>query len=436
MLIKRGEKIMKLKIFNVPVTIFEDNIVSKFSLGRKHIDKYYYVIDKLYTDWLINKQYSSHSNLNKILSRKKFIPLHAKYLANVLTPQHYKIVLTDLINDGVIEPNNQYIPGKKSRSYRLKERYSNCSYRRIKCTDTKFSEKLHKLKETSLSQLHKNIESNLHNFNLDFEKASVQLEFKYKSNQITDQQYTHRKLSLEGIYDFNNYTVSNYTVSQKTGRAFHHYSNLKKELRSYITYDLKGKLTEVDVKNSQPLFLSPLLIKENSIKKLDFYGYVCTLSSHYCLDPYETEKYISLTTNGRLYNYLSNASNLDREKVKKNLMPFLFGPTYYQSKIIQIFRYEFPTITRFINEIKKGDHSKLAILLQNLEANYILEIAAPKLLERKIPFIPIHDSFLVPEEFAYEVKKILVDTFYEKYKLPITIDFKKYGDQSSGGLLK
>jgi len=353
------------------------------------------------------------------------IILNAQHLSKILTTKLYKKILDDLLRAKVIEKNNHYLPGKKSRSYRLTDAYINCTYRKIECGNINFSNKIYKLKEITLSPIHKEIKNNLKDFHFDFESAIKLLESQYGSGELNNHQYIQQKIVIENIND-----RGYLTVSKKTGRIFHNFTNLKKEYRKFIYIPSGEPLIEVDISNSQPLFFSALLSGNVNISNFNFQNNQTRFEYLYKADQCEKDKFTYFATEGILYPYLSIEVAEDLDSLKKNVFSVLFSKPHWISSFKSSFSHEFPSITKFIDEFKKENHSDFAILLQSLESNFIIQNVAPKLLEMKINFIPIHDSFLVPEAKTARVVNVMKTTFLEKYNLPLTIKFKKYSDQT------
>lgn len=415
--------------FNIPQKFIDNNIELNLKFTKRHIDKYYYLIDKLYTTRYVDKKYCNLSEKNKILTKKKFIPLHAKFLSKILTPQYYKKILNDLINEKVIEENSQYIPLKKSRSYRLTEEYSNGPYLRIKCKNKKFYNKIFRIKGETCNILHKNIIKNIDTFHFDVINAQIYLNSQIQMNQITLNQYYSQKLIIDGISD-----IDNFSISMKTGRIFHKYSNLKKELRKFIYDDSQEPMVEVDIANSQPLMLSILLTGKVNNDLLNNFFNETIKSEITKIDPWEVKKYVDLTTNGIFYPYLAIEFSYDLDDIKKKFITFLFSPSNWSSKFKEKFRSEFPDITLLLDKLKQVNYKYLAILLQSIEAIFIINNICPKLLAKQINFIPIHDSFYVPDRHKNEVSEILIDTFKELYGINLSLKYKTNNMESKNGI--
>ena len=83
---------------------------------------------------------------------------------------------------------------------------------------------------------------------------------------------------------------------------------------------------------------------------------------------------------------------------------------------------------------KQVNYKYLAILLQSIEAIFIINNICPKLLAKQINFIPIHDSFYVPDRHKNEVSEILIDTFKELYGINLSLKYKTNNMESKNGI--
>jgi len=255
----------------------------------------------------------------------------------------------------------------------------------------------------------------------------------------------------------------------KVGRLHTNLTGLKKELRKHLT--VKGKkLIAVDIKNSQPFFASTLFITENW-KKLDLMIKIlksnpglCHSKFHYTKPthtPYMLEDlrggkssqtildFCLMAQIGRLYEHMeylyekNMGKHTTREKMKDMFLKMIFSPTWQneEKKFYKVLRQEHPDILAFFEwcntgfeRIKKGlgirpkigekdtrtgkakprtsedQTSALALLLQTLEAQLILDKAIP-LIQKEHPNLfvaTIHDSIVTTQGNEYEVYSAII----------------------------
>jgi hypothetical protein len=152
---------------------------------------------------------------------------------------------------------------------------------------------------------------------------------------------------------------------------------------------------ELDIKNSQPLFLCKLIQDSQTawVSKDEF------------------EFFKGLVTTGNFYQYLMQISGeKDRNLVKEMTYKVLFGHNKSNSKSDKIFQNIFPTIYNFIKLYKKefGNHKVLAHELQRQESNLIYNRIIKKimLIYPDIKIITVHDSLIFPSKWRKEVSDI------------------------------
>jgi len=98
---------------------------------KKHLDRYGYVISRLYESRFLDNRWKELKRLNKEARKKQYVPLNAVVIRRILDKRHSKRILDNLCAWGIIEANNQYIVGKKSRSYRLTAKYAGSDFRPV-----------------------------------------------------------------------------------------------------------------------------------------------------------------------------------------------------------------------------------------------------------------------------------------------------------------
>jgi hypothetical protein len=167
-------------------------------------------------------------------------------------------------------------------------------------------------------------------------------------------------------------------------------------LKSFIRKNcllIDGEETcEIDIQNSQPLFLTKL-IDINMVDKKEF------------------ELFRQLTTTGTYYQYVMyQLGETDKKKVKEMTYKVLFGRNIGSSKVDKQFKKLFPTIHQFIKTYKKEneDYRVLAYDLQKAESNLIFNTIIKKINQfyPEIKLITIHDSIVIPKKYREEVNQI------------------------------
>lgn len=167
-------------------------------------------------------------------------------------------------------------------------------------------------------------------------------------------------------------------------------------------------MVEIDIKNSQPLFLAKLL-KERGIASC--------------------EKYIEIGQQD-LYGHLAAMTGITRAEAKSAVIETVFFARLgARHPIKTLFKTEFHEVWQFIERIKKRDYKKLARLLQRTEAQFIIYTVCER-IRKEIPetFVAtIHDSILhLPRDSEY-IRAVLEGEF-AKWGLKPRLEVKNYGD--------
>lgn len=212
------------------------------------------------------------------------------------------------------------------------------------------------------------------------------------------------------IYNRNRYSVE--CVNDK--HIFYHFDGYGRMhtnftiLKSFIRKNcllLDGEEThEIDIKNSQPLFLNRI-IEESGTK---------------WVSRDELELFRFLTIEGTYYQYVMDyLGTSDKPKVKEMTYKVLFGKNMANSKADKAFKALFPTIHNFIRLYKKdrGDYRILAYELQKAESNLIFNkiVKEIKELYPEMKIVTVHDSIIVPRSRKDDAEAIFKTKLYEEF---------------------
>jgi hypothetical protein len=198
------------------------------------------------------------------------------------------------------------------------------------------------------------------------------------------------------------------------GRLHSNFTILKKSIRLNDLSIDGSPVVEVDLPNSQLLFLCKL-IEDN------YYRYNK-------LSQYEFGLFKSLVTKGNYYEYMASIMTVEgKEAIKKETYRLLFGHTNRSD--LNAFKERFPTIFEFVRQVKENvkNHKVIAHELQKLESDFIYNRVVKSLMGKGNPTVlTIHDSFIVKEQD----KQLVKDTILEELgKLMPTYDFSEYLDK-------
>lgn len=310
----------------------------------------------------------------------------------------YNYYIEYLILYGIIKMVKNYKSGKNARIYKLNDsviegkitRYKNYDKVLLKKYKNIASEIDNKdiVKNTILPSIKQKLVDDLFHIQIDYEKSIFFLDSTMQDADI----YNKNKYSVDAIktnhifYHFDSY-----------GRLHTNFTILKSFIRKNCLLIDSEETCEVDISNSQPLFLCKII--HSNIDGVN-------------IDEFNLFKYLAI--NGKLYQYfMDNSKILDRKEVKQMVYKVLFGKNF-NSKSDDIFKDLFPSIYKFIKDFKKklGNHKILSHHLQKLESNLIFNkiIKSINELYPEIRVITVHDSII----FSKKYKDIIEIIFNQK----------------------
>lgn len=310
----------------------------------------------------------------------------------------YNYYIKYLVERNILELKLNYRKGFNSRIYSLNDsvfiskisRYQNKDKVLLKKYKKKVFDTIELTDDKSNhidSDIKQKLISDLFNINIDTERAIFFLD-------------SLKKKDID-IYNRNLYSVD--SINNK--HIFYHFDNFGRMhtnytiLRSFIRKNcllIDGEETsEIDISNSQPLFLTKLIhdTQTNWVKEDEF------------------EIFKELTKNGTYYQYLMDTLNIkDRKEVKTLTYKVLFGKNASRSKADKLFKSVFPTIHKFIVLYKKehNDYKILSHNLQKMESNLIFNKIIRKVISEhsEVRLITVHDSIVIPKAYKDSVNAI------------------------------
>jgi hypothetical protein len=357
---------------------------------------------KLKTSYLID---IIHNMILKYYFKKenKF-PLNATVLKDKYG-YLYNYYIKYLVSNNIIYMKTNYKKGFSSRVYALDDKIFKSKIKRYRNKDKvllkKYKKKVYQSIDFSDDEnylidkdVREKLISDLFSVEIEYDRSIFFLEsLKDKDFDI----YNRNVYSVDCIndkhifYHFDNYgrLHSNYTIL----RTFIRKNCLL--IDGYETY-------EIDIKNSQPLFLLKL-IKDSNTK---------------WINSDEIKLFDILVRNGNFYRYLiDNLGLVDKKDAKHLTYKVLFGRNYKNCKSSIMFSKLFPTIFNYIKLYKREtcDYRSLSYALQRMESNFIFNILINKimLLNSDIKIITVHDSIIVDNKYRDFIYNIFNDELYK-----------------------
>ena len=252
----------------------------------------------------------------------------------------------------------------------------------------------HKSAATEIDRLTESDFNGLHK-ECSFEDYKTILRYSIHKATRLQIHYSNQRLELSTVDDF--------------GFRYHHpFTSLPKSFRGFIRWNGQG-LVNVDIRNSQPLFLCLAYAETKGPMSPDWL------------------RYKSLCEGGLLYESL-NQQQIPRDEFKEKFFReilFATAATMQNGRFAQEFKVAFPTVFSHILSLKnpppsrqlKGDdkdrpHRLAAKALQRAESDFMFNRVIPELRERDItPVIPIHHSVLTTPENGLAVETVIREQF-------------------------
>jgi len=418
-------------------------------------DNFVYIASLPYS---IMENYRNRDKEYEIALNTGYVPFYSKIIKQKVN--NYKPYIKYFTDNGILECDDNYShDGGKSLWYRLTPEYTTTikpiSIRRrslilqlISRTSPNIEED-GVLSETPLSEVPYLTTWFNPALRIDKEKAIIFLQNLYRSDCVTKgkgyAQRRHNSLMISVLKIYNNECINNLSIDRKGRRFYSPLTNLKSELRAYVTYNSQ-KLVSLDLKSSQPFFSLVLLdinafdrfnvgnilslyadylylegnnidlyieklrslIKEKECKK-DIYEYKISL----CFGDFYEKRGVKMGT----YFNQPFGEEITEEGLKKQR-----DTTKVKTMIMQYskwgnkkFKSHSPNVDEIFNLIKKKNHKVLAWVLQYIEADMLLYKVCPQIAAESpnIPLFTIHDAIVTTEEHAEFVKDKMIEIIQE-----------------------
>ncbi|MCA6068730.1 hypothetical protein JI747_016300 [Chryseobacterium sp. RG1] len=402
-----------------------------------------------------------------------YVPFYSSLIQRRV--REYRKYLDYLVSNNVLIENRQYIVGSKSRGFRFHINYQT-EIKHIYITKRPLIKSI--LKFIHLDKFDNNeiiIENNeelsylLKWFNgkldIDFASAKNYLQHLYEIEKRSHNIFTSDKpCNAMGRYNSRYMVLLKlkrqeflHTIDSTAGRLHTILTQLKGDLRQFVTYDGKP-LVAVDITNSQP-YLSTVLFNEEKFKennilstvklynksyhsnnnKQNFLPYYVSKNVKNAYKSESTNHYIDIVKSGQLYEefgkiLLSKGIITDEEPVRTQAKTIIFSSIFSPNQSIAynqsmvIFKDSFPDVYEIYRQIKQGQHRTLACLLQNVEAKLVLHTACKIIAENEpeIPIFTLHDSIITTSGNEQYVFKVLYDVLLNGIGIPPTLKFERW----------
>jgi hypothetical protein len=345
---------LKIKLLDIGVTLRHIN---------NHIHKYFYVINKIYTN-------------NAVFKDQDLCRLNTRDLKRKFGGRYSHAIVSNLVKTNIIKLQSNYYVGVQSKGYILCEPIGAKLY---KFENTKFARKI-KEDEIKLIETHTQTLARLYRSLTRLETDHIDI------NSLNEVEYMSLKILKNNPFQ---------KVGKLGGRLYNNFCNLPKTLRSKLKLN-NELLGFVDIVNSQMVFLGGVIKDYLVVKNIDFSE--------------STTQFIKLSCDGLIYNqFMELIGNSDRAEVKEMVFSIIFSEKSYSKDLGSVFKREYPQVYEVINSIKRDNYKVLAHQMQQKEAKVVFR--ALDAIDSTLDVLTIHDSLYAPISHLNIIKGALIDSF-------------------------
>lgn len=380
----------------------------KLKKRRKHIQRYQYVISFII--------YTQHT-LKFKEKTNPYVPICQSIIRKIIGQRLVMEIFSDLQKWGVIEKDGMAQKGSKCTGYKLTTKYAKLEYKEDFVRDNQMwnNIKRHTVTNNRIivgnSKYMKFLFQCLSRLEINYPKANNDIKANFANNS---KKKNSRLLSIGLIHEKDWF----FKRDLKGKRLHTNLSSFPKDLRRFLRVrDLKTnnylQLVELDIRNSQPLFMLIYLLKY----------YKKHVSSE------ELKKLQLIVENGFYQFFMQKLEINDRSLVKKGVYgKLLFNRTkaFKLTPYEAIFKNEFPSIFNVLLKLKNQKHGLVAHKMQEVEARFIIDTIC-KDYSQAYPhgFIgTIHDSVILPMQHANKVKAHMERKIRSLYGIKMTLHVK------------
>ena len=232
------------------------------------------------------------------------------------------------------------------------------------------------------------------------------------------------------------------TVDRFGERLHTPYSNLWGTLRKFIYFknSPNDSLVVLDFANSQPYF-SSVCTSTKFIEEIlpEFINCIPIITNANTTDDFSS--FVRMCSDGTIYDFWSTARGIKRENAKEEIINIImFGKPKSTLAVIRktrkIFGAHFPSVLKMFDQIKttnaddlpfiktlyidkqnnftgrKDLYKNLSCMMQRAESRMVIGKIAPALIKAGlVPFITVHDSFIVLQQHEEKVRKVIQEEF-------------------------
>lgn len=388
------------------------------------------IISKHCADTKVRKDFTSHylyavsiifirPYIDKRIDDADFVPINMELFRTLVSEQESKSIMDNLIKLNILESDGIFIIGEKSRGYRINDKFT-LKWKLEDMKDIKLAKKLtNKYEEMGASVNEHGEGYRIVNYWFKLLEMDIKKAKKYISNHFRgdNDKYNSAFCSINLF----NHEMKFISVDSTSNRLHCNLTNIDSKLRQFLTIDGE-RLVQVDISNSQPLFLG-MVMRDNGM-----------------VNPNELDKYLELVCSGQFYEYLAKKTsgkplNLKDYATRKKFKKSIFSGVLFDENRVELskwdllFQKEFPTIFAAVREIKAENYNTMAIMLQKMESTFIFNavaVADQEIGRGKAPLLTIHDSIVSTPEYIGMTQQIMKHLFEKEFGLLPKLEITKF----------
>lgn len=339
---------------------------------------YLFILHHIRTYKLIDKRFRG----------EEYVPVNIQELRRYVNYNKAHKLLNNLLDGGVIETDNHYRVGNKSKYYKITEKL-NSKWKLEEIEDIALKAKIKKaISSKTVLDGQDHVTECMKNLKINVAEALHMINLM----DISEEQKEYWTMQVE-MFE-NKFSV----VDQKGFRLHNNLTNLASPLRALLVGS-NGLLSQIDIKCSQPTFLA---LKTSKIESIDLE---------------ERQRILKICEEGIFYEYLFEKEAIDsslRKDFKTRVFSeLLFNKNYKRTTEVEaLFKKKFPSIFRYIVESKEDNYKDFPIMLQRQESEFIFSVVS-KL--KHLEVFTVHDSIITCKSCIEEVKQEMCKQFKEIY---------------------
>ena len=382
--------------------IFKKLRKSKHKSSKNYYEHALYFMHEIHT----------RHHINKSIEKGEAVPMNFNIMKSKTNARKIRMIISALIREGYVTTDNRYKVGETSRTYAINyDKTGSQTWSKHRLNDNKLVSNI-STQITQINKMEKQLEKGYQiglywnkELDLNIRQAKRHLPKLYAKSKDVGSSAEHSLVNWRAQSESKAFMW----VKDSFGNRLHtRLTSLKSDFRKYLSIDGQ-KLGQVDIANSQPLFLYLLMKNDSRINKE------------------ELDRFGDLVLNGKFYESLAEALDIEynkenKSKIKEDIFQVWYGSIKTDNEALTdayiAFKSLFPSILKYVDFLKRDYYKDCCQLMQKTESDFIFKSVTridKELGYHKVPLLTIHDSIVTTIDNLDKVVKLLEDSFYKQY---------------------